>query len=84
MTTSIRLRRPATELTAGKLDSSLNALEQMSWGSSGEPTELYALYVTRGLVSRAKAFREASRKSVPFDMAVYFDKVDQNPSAFVR
>lgn len=73
--------RPATELTAGKFDSSLNTLEQMHWFSSGEPTELYALYVSRGLVSRAKQFRETARKS---DMDSYFDRVDQNPSAYVR
>jgi len=50
--------RPADELTSGKLDSSLNTLERMRWFSSGEPTELYALYLSRGLVSRAKQFRE--------------------------
>jgi HEAT repeat protein len=73
--------RPATELTAGKFDSSFNRLEQMHWFSSGEPTELYALYVSRGLVSRAKQFRETARKS---NMDSYFDRVDQNPSAYVR
>jgi hypothetical protein len=76
--------RPATELTAGQFDRSLNTLEMMRWGSSSEPTELYALYLTRGLVSRAKTFRETTRKSVPFDMDIYFDRVDQNPSAYVR
>jgi hypothetical protein len=49
--------RPAAELTAGKLDRSLDTLERMHWLSSGEPTELYALYLSRGLVSRAKQFR---------------------------
>ena len=52
--------------------------------SSGEPTELYALYLSRGLVSRAKQFREVTRKSVPFDMEIFFGRVDQNPSAYIR
>jgi hypothetical protein len=76
--------RPAAELTAGKLDSSLNALERMHWFSSGPPTELYALYMSRGLVSRAKQFREMTRKSVGFDMDIFFDRVDQSPTAYVR
>jgi hypothetical protein len=65
-------------------DSSLNALERMHWFSSGPPTELYALYMSRGLVSRAKQFRETTRKSGPFDMGIFFDRVDQNPTAYVR
>lgn len=76
--------RPADELTSGKLDSSLNALERMHWFSSGEPTELYALYVSRGLVLRAKQFRETTRNSASFDMDVFFDRVDQNPATYVR
>jgi hypothetical protein len=76
--------RPAAELTAGKLDRSLDTLERMHWFSSGEPTELYALYLSRGLVSRAKQFRETTRKSAPFDMQIYFDRVEQNPAAYVQ
>jgi hypothetical protein len=69
---------------AGKLDSSLDALERMRWYSSGEPTELYALYLSRGLVSRAKQFRETTRKSGPFDMDLFFHRVDQNPAAYLQ
>jgi HEAT repeat protein len=76
--------RPADELTSGKLDSSLNALERLHWFGSGEPTELYALYLSRGLVSRAKQFREITRKSASFDMDVFFDRADQNPATYVR
>lgn len=76
--------RPAAELTAGKLDRSLDALERMHWFGSGEATSLYALYLSRGLVSRAKQFRETTRKSAPFDMDYFFDKVDQNPSGYLR
>ena len=76
--------RPATELAAGKLDRSLDVLERMHWSSSGGPTELYALYLSRGLVSRAKQFRETTRKTHPLDMEIYFDRVDQNPAAYVQ
>jgi hypothetical protein len=76
--------RPADKLTSGKLDSSLNALERMHWFGSAEPTELYALYVSRGLVLRAKQFRETTRNSASFDMDVFFDRVDQNPAPYVR
>jgi HEAT repeat protein len=75
--------RPAAELTAGKLDHSLDALERMHWHGSGEPSELYALYVSRGLVSRAKQLREATRRS-PLDMDQFFDRIDRNPSAYVQ
>jgi HEAT repeats len=77
--------RPPAELTAGKFDLSLDALERMHWSSSGEPTELYALYVSRGLVPRAKKFREMARKSTPFfDLDIYFDRVDRNPEAYLQ
>jgi hypothetical protein len=56
----------------------------MHWYSSGELTELYALYLSRGLVSRAKQFRETTRKSASFDMEMYFDRVDQNPAAYLQ
>jgi len=73
--------RPAAELTAGKLDRWLDALERMHWFGSGEPSALYALYVSRGSVSRAKQFRETTRKSVPFDMDLFFDRIDRNSAA---
>jgi HEAT repeat protein len=76
--------RPAAELTSGKLDSSLNALERLHWFSSGEPTELYALYVSRGLVSRAKQFREKNRNGSLGDMGVFFDRVDRDPATYVH
>jgi hypothetical protein len=56
--------------------------ERMHW--SGEPTFLYALCLSRGLVSRAKQFRDTTRKSVPFDMALFFDRVDRNSAAYAQ
>jgi len=76
--------RPAAELTAGKLDRSLDALERMHWFGSGGPTALYTLYLSRGLVSRAKQFRDTTRKSVPFDMDLFFDRVDRNSAAYAQ
>jgi len=57
--------RPADELTAGKLDRSLDALERMNWYDSGQPCGLYALYLNHGLVSRAKEFGTTARKRAP-------------------
>lgn len=77
--------RPAAELTAGKLDSSLNTLERMHWFSSGEPTELYALYLNRGLVSRAKEFRNTVRERAPyFNLDMFFDRIDKNPAEYMH
>jgi hypothetical protein len=75
--------RPAAELTAGKLDRSLDALERMQWFSSSEPRDLYALYLRRGLVSRAKQFRDTTRKSLTYNIDYFFDMADRNPATYV-
>ncbi len=72
---------PRAEL--GKLTASLDALEKMKWFGSSEPQKLYALYLRRGMVPRAKAFRAAIKKSSPYDMDVYFDMVDKRPETYV-
>jgi len=54
--------RPAAELTTGKLDPSLNALERAEWFNSGQPCDLYALYLKHGLGARAKEFGNAARE----------------------
>ncbi len=66
-------------LARGTFDASLAALERMSWFSSSEPRDLYALYVRRGLRARAVAFRAALRTSAPFPMDEYLDQVDRDP-----
>lgn len=76
--------RPAAELTAGKLDRSLDALERMQWFSLSEPRDLYALYLSRGLLVRAQQFRDATRKSVPYDIDYYFDMTDRDPATYVQ
>lgn len=57
--------RPADELTSGRFDRSLDALERMNWYNSGQPCGLYALYMKNGLVSRAKEFRITARERAP-------------------
>lgn len=69
--------RPAAELASGKLNRWLNALEQ----SPPQPTELYALYLNRGLTLRAKQFRNAIRRSPSYIDSV-FDAIERNPSAY--
>lgn len=78
----VKSRAPG-DLTSGRFDRSLDALERMRWFSSAEPRDLYALYVRRGMTARAKAFRAAMRKSGPFDMEPYFDMVDRSPQTYV-
>jgi hypothetical protein len=75
--------RPADELTSGELDRSLDALERMQWFSSSEPRALYALYLSRGLPARAQQFREATRKSLSYDIDYFFDMADKNPEAYL-
>lgn len=69
--------RPAAELASGKLDRCLDALEQ----SPPQPPELYALYLNRGLMSRAKQYRDAIRKSPAYIDSV-FDTIERNPAAY--
>ena len=74
--------RPAAELASGKLDRWLDALERSQWFDSSEPQELYALYLRRGLISRAQHFRNLIRTS-PVYIDSMFDRVQQNPAAYL-
>jgi hypothetical protein len=75
--------RPATEMASGELDRSLDALERMQWFSSSEPRALYALYLSRGLLTRAQLFRDATRKSLPYDIDYFFDMADRDPATYL-
>jgi HEAT repeat protein len=55
----------------------LDALENAKFWSSSEPRDLYALYVKSGMDRRARAFREACKESISFDMETYFNDVDR-------
>ena len=76
--------RPEAELMAGKLDRWLDALERMQWFSSSEPRALYALYLSRGWVARAQQLRDATRKSLPYNIDYYFDMADRDPARYVQ
>lgn len=75
--------RPATELASGEFDHSLDALEAMQWFSSSEPRALYALYLSRGMLARAQQFREATRRSLPYDIDYFFDMADKDPAMYL-
>ena len=75
--------QPAATLAAGKRDPLLDALERMQWNSSSEPRDLYALYLVRGMTARARRFREAAKRTIPFDMSLYFDQADKSPGTYV-
>lgn len=75
--------RPAAELASGKLDPWLGALERSQWFGSSEPQELYALYLSRGLISRAQHFRDSIRKSAIYIDSM-FDRVQQSPAAYLQ
>jgi hypothetical protein len=72
--------RPAAALSAGELDRSLDALERMQWFSSSQSRDLYALYLRHGLLSRAKQFRDTTRKRLTYNIDCLFDMADRNPA----
>ena len=74
--------QPVAELT--RQAALLDALEQLKWFGSGEPTALYALYVHAGMTTRAKAFRDAIKKSVTWNNDLYFDMADKNPTSYLQ
>jgi len=76
--------RPYEDVVSGKYDRCLDGLEKLDWFSSGEPRDLYALYLQRGMKPRAEKFRAKCKKTFRYDIERYFDQVDQNPSLYQR
>lgn len=83
--------RTAVAWKDGEFDAVLDVLEYPASGakrptycSSSEPRDLYALYVQRGLTDRAKKFRAACKKTIPYDIDYFFNMVDQNPNLYQR
>jgi hypothetical protein len=74
--------QPVTDLASGKLDRYLDAMEKVRPSGSGEPTEIYAFYVQRGMSGRAKNFRAAADQVTPYDLDMFFQRVDKDPSAY--
>lgn len=76
--------RQASKLQSGQFDASLDALEKLQWYSSSEPRDLYALYLQKGLIVRAKAFREKCCRTFTYDIDYFFKMVDCSPNTYTR
>jgi len=76
--------QPADQVRSGKFDRHLDALEKVGHYSSSEPRDIYAFYVQRGMIERAKRFRQEAIKAVSYDLDYYFKQVDENPSLYKR
>lgn len=63
-------------LQSGRFDRAFDVLERARIFSSSEPRDLYELYVKNGLKDRAARFRGYLRRTAPFDMEEYLDRVD--------
>jgi len=85
-------RQPIEQVRDGRFDRVLDMLEYPASGNVGgpryfgssEPTDLYALYVQRGMTDRAVKFRALTKKNVLGDLSEFYDRVDQNPQALQR
>ena len=75
--------QPAADLQSGKYDRALDALEIWKPNYSVDPQFVYALEVKDGLADRAKKFRAAANKASPYDLEIYFKRVDQNPDVYL-
>ena len=73
--------QPPDSLESGNLDPSLNALEHARFYSSSEPRDLYAFYLQRNMTDRAKRFREYCESTFTYDIAYYFNAVDEQYSS---
>lgn len=71
--------RPAAELASGKFDRQLDALET----SPAQPTELYALFLSRHLTARANQFRAAMRNHPGYIDSV-FNTIERYPAAYLQ
>ena len=76
--------RPADEVRAGKFDRHLDAIEKVGSYSSSVLRNIYAFYLQRGMVKRAKKFRDEAKKAASYDIDRYFKQVDENPSRYKR
>jgi len=71
--------QPFEEVTSGKLDRYLDAIDKAALNTNGVPIYIYAFYVQRGMTERAKAFRQAAQKAFPYLPDASFNQVDHNP-----
>ena len=75
---------PPPTVSSGKMDRYLDAMEKVGNYSSSEPRDIYAFYLQRGMVERARRYREGARKGVSYDLDYHFKQVDENPASFRR
>jgi hypothetical protein len=75
--------QPAADLQSGKYDHALDALEIWQPNYSVDPQFVYALELKDGLTERAKKFRAAANKASPYDLEIFFQRVDQNPDPYL-
>jgi hypothetical protein len=71
--------QPFEEVTSGKMDRYLDAIDKAALNTNGVAIYIYAFYVQRGMTERAKAFRQAAQKAFPYLPDASFNQVDQNP-----
>lgn len=69
--------QPFDEVTSGKFNRYLDAMEQVGNYSSGYQRDIYAFYIQRGMTERARAFRSKADKAVTYDLDFYFKEVDR-------
>ena len=73
------MTRPAAELASGKLNRWLDTLQR----APAQPTDLYALYLSRGLTTRAKQFRATMRHTPGYINNVY-NSIERDPKVYVQ
>lgn len=76
--------RSREQLQSGKLDRLLDAMEAVGQYSSSEPRDIYAFYLQRGLIERAKRYRDKAKKAASYDLDYYFQMVDKDPTQYTR
>jgi hypothetical protein len=76
--------QPPDSVRSGKLDRYLDALEKVGNYALSEPRDIYAFYLQRGLVERARKYRQTATKSASYDLDRSFKQVDENPSLYIR
>jgi hypothetical protein len=75
--------QPAADLQSGKYDRALDALEIWKPNYSVDPQFVYALEVKDGLTERARKFRSTANKASPYDLEIYFQRADKDPSTYL-
>lgn len=72
--------QPVDQITSGKFDRYLDAMEKTDRQSTWIPVSMYAFYVERGMTDRAKRFRLEAGKAAKFDLEPDFKRVDETLS----